>query len=35
MRTHVDIVHPYLLIKRNFVLSERVVVKLFEIDHRQ
>jgi hypothetical protein len=33
MRTHIDNVHPHLLIKRKSILNERVVVKLFEIDH--
>jgi ABC-type molybdenum transport system ATPase subunit/photorepair protein PhrA len=35
MRTHVDNVHPHLLAKRDFVLSERVVVKVSEIYHRR
>jgi hypothetical protein len=33
MKTHVDNVHPHLLGKRKFVLNEKEMVKLFEIDH--
>jgi hypothetical protein len=32
MKTHVDNVHPRLLAKRKFVLNERAMVMLFEID---
>jgi hypothetical protein len=32
MKTLVDNVHPPLLVKRKFVLSERAMVMLFEID---
>jgi hypothetical protein len=35
MKTHVDNVHPHLFAKRDFVLSERVVVKLYKKDHKQ
>jgi hypothetical protein len=35
MRTHVDNVHFHLLIKRKFILSERVVAKLFETNHNR
>jgi hypothetical protein len=35
MKTHVDNVHPHLLAKKKFVLNEKVMVKLFEIDHNQ
>jgi hypothetical protein len=33
MRTHVDNFHPYFLAKRKYILSEKVVVKLFKMDH--
>ncbi len=33
MRTHVDNVHLHLLAKRKSILSEKAMVKLFEIDH--
>jgi len=35
MRKHVDNDHFHLLAKRKFVLSEKAIVKLFEIDHNQ
>jgi hypothetical protein len=30
MKTHVENVHPHLLIKKKYVLSEKAMAKLFE-----
>jgi hypothetical protein len=33
MKTHVDNVHYHLVAKKQFILGERALVKLFGIDH--